>query len=104
VSLHEAGQGGGRRSAPSSLPRPPQHEDDSDPRSALEWFTIDEAARVCRRSPATIRALVSRHQLPRRVAWITRRRLRQRITMLSPGTVRRLQLATLFRQREVLGG
>jgi hypothetical protein len=60
----------------------------------LDWFTIDEAARICRRTPKTIRNLLSTWQLPRSQRWIVVNRLRRRITFLSPETVRWLQRVT----------
>jgi len=68
----------------------------------LDWLTIEEAAQLCRRSPGTIRNLVSKYQLRRRLAWTTRRRLRHRVVMLSPNVAMWLQRITLFRQREYL--
>jgi hypothetical protein len=49
----------------------------------------------CQRSPKTIRNLISRHQLPRKILWKVRRRKRLRVMFLSPQTVRTLQELTL---------
>jgi hypothetical protein len=94
-------QSGPPRLAPA-LPAHVAEHDQSPDAAEIRWYTIAEAAALCRRSPSTIRDLVSKHQLRRRLAWVTRRRLRQRVTMLSPGVVRWLQRVTLFRQTEYL--
>jgi hypothetical protein len=61
-----------------------------------EWFTVTEAAALCRRSPKTIDNLLSKHQLPRRLMWKTVRRLRRRVIFLAPPTVAYLQRITLY--------
>jgi hypothetical protein len=48
---------------------------------------------------STIRNLVSKHQLPRRLLWEVRNRLRKRVMMLSPETVAYLQRITLHGER-----
>ena len=68
----------------------------------LRWFSVDEAAALCRRSPSTIRNLLSAHQCRVRKAWVVRRRLRKRIILMSPGVCRWLQAITLFRRKDVL--
>lgn len=65
------------------------------PQTPETWYTISEAAALCRRSPKTIENLISKHQLPRRLLWRTRNRLRRRIIFLSPQTVVFLQRVTL---------
>ena len=64
----------------------------------IEWFTVPEAAKHCRRSESTIRNLVSKYQLRRKTAWTVRNRLRQRRILLAPNVVFWLQPVTLFRQ------
>lgn len=59
------------------------------------WYTITEAAKACDRSPKTIRNLVSKHQLPRKLRWKVIRRRRQRVVWLAPETVWQLQQLTL---------
>jgi len=59
------------------------------------WYTILEAAKACERSPKTIRNLVSKHQLPRKLRWKVVRRRRQRVMWLSPETVLALQELTI---------
>jgi hypothetical protein len=61
----------------------------------VQWFTVERAAELCQRSPKTIRNLISRHQLPRKILWKVRRRKRLRVMFLSPQTVRTLQELTL---------
>jgi hypothetical protein len=85
--------------APSSAEDLDLFEDD---RESMTWYTIAEVAGLCRRSPGTITDLVSRYQLRRKTAWVTRKRLRKRVTLLSPGVARWLQQVTLFRRRELL--
>ena len=58
---------------------------------SLRWFTAEEAAELCRRSPSTIRGLISKHQLRRKTAWRTVRRR-------PPVSVKWLQKLTLFRE------
>lgn len=60
-----------------------------------QWFTIKQAAVACFRTEKTIGNLVSRHQLPRRIGWIVKGRLRRRRVLLSPEVVRYLQRITL---------
>ena len=66
------------------------------------FYTIAETAELCRRSEGTVRNLVSRHQLPRKTAWVVRRRLRRRVMLLSPSVVTWLQKITLLRDAEAL--
>ncbi len=65
------------------------------PTSGLEpLYTVDDAARLCIRSPKTIRNLISKHQLPRfRVRGPGRNP--RRIVVLTARTVRRLRVLTL---------
>ena len=88
---------------PTPLPSvgEPAYVDDQD-RTGLQWYTVEEAAKLCRRSPSTIKGLISKHQLRRRIAWRTIRRRRQRLQLLSPGVVRWLQRVTLFRETAYL--
>jgi len=74
------------------------HHEFSREDGSLEWFTVNEAAAVCRRSPATIRNLVSKYQLRRRTAWTVRNRRRERRILLAPNGVRWIQGITLFRK------
>jgi hypothetical protein len=62
-----------------------------------QWFSVAEAAHLCRRSPKTIENLVSRYQLPRRLGWEVKRRKRRRVVLLSPATVVELQSLTLWK-------
>jgi Helix-turn-helix domain len=59
------------------------------------WFTIEEAASICKRTPKTILNLISQHQLPRRKLWVVRQRMRFRKIFVSPETVAYLQELTL---------
>ena len=65
----------------------------------LRWYTIREAADLCHRQPPTIRTLVSRHRIPRKTAWVTRHRRRQRVSLLRPHDVVFLQRITLFGEK-----
>jgi len=58
------------------------------------WYTVREAAMLCHRSDGTIRNLLSKHKLPRRLARGPGRKPR-RIALLSAATVRTLQSLTL---------
>lgn len=60
------------------------------------WYTVAETAELCKRRPQTIFNLVSKHQLPRRMSWVVRLRLRRRVMHLSPAVVAYLQRITLF--------
>ncbi len=68
----------------------------TDPRPQV-WYTVAEAADFCKRAPRTIRNLLSKHQLPRKLLWQVRQRRRIRVVMLSPATVRALQQLTIER-------
>lgn len=61
----------------------------------VEWYTLEDVARLCHRHPGTIRNLVSRHDLPRRLLWKTIRRQRRRVVMFAPPVARWLQEITL---------
>lgn len=61
-----------------------------------QWFTLEEAATICRRTPKTLQNLISRHQLPRKASWFVQRRLRRRRILLSPSVVAYLQRVTLY--------
>jgi hypothetical protein len=87
----ETGSASPPRVAPASL----NHNDE---RYSLEWYSVEDLARLCRRSPQTIRSLMSRHQLPRRTAWQTYRRRRRRVMVVSRYVALWLQAVTLFRQ------
>jgi len=58
------------------------------------WYTVREAAILCHRAEGTIRNLLSKHGLPRRLVRGPGRNPR-RIALLSPVTVRTLQHLTL---------
>src|SRR5262245_3968693 len=60
------------------------------------WYSIRETAQECRRSVGTIRNLISRHQLPKRSAWLVRRGHRQKVVMLRAPVVEWLRAVTLF--------
>jgi len=79
-----------------------QEESPADWSGGLQWFTVEQAARLCMRSPGTIRNMVSEHQLRRRMAWKTVRRRRHRLMLLPHVTVKWLQAVLLFRRRELL--
>jgi hypothetical protein len=83
------------------LPTTGSHHEFSSDDGGIEWFSIDEAAKLCRRSPSTIYNLVSKYQVRRRLAWTVRNRLRQRQMLLSPRAVAWLQDITLFRRPPV---
>ena len=72
------------------VPRPPVGA-----RPLEDYFTVPEAAAACQRSVKTIRNLVSKHQLPRKLRWRVYRRRRLRIMWLSPETVWQLQQLTI---------
>ena len=59
------------------------------------WFTLDEAAELCKRSPGTIRNLISKHQLPVQRLWLVVHRRRFRRVHLSLDTVCQLRALTL---------
>jgi hypothetical protein len=59
------------------------------PAPAEDWRTVLEAAQFLKRSPKTIRNLVSKHQLPRKI--IRQGRARRRVMVLSASTVAQLQ-------------
>lgn len=56
------------------------------------WFTIEEAAHEIGRAVQTVRNLLTKHQLPRRI--VTRGRRRLRIVWLSSETVAKLRRLT----------
>ena len=58
------------------------------------WYTVQEAAFLCHRAEGTIRNLLSKHALPRRLVRGPGRNPR-RIALLSSATVRALQRLTL---------
>jgi len=63
--------------------------------SAVErWYTVREAALLCHRAEGTIRNLLSKHKLPRRLARGPGRKPR-RIALLSAATIQALQRLTL---------
>jgi hypothetical protein len=64
-------------------------------RGPIPWYTLDEAAALCKRHPSTLRNLISRYDLPRRLLWNVFRRQRRRQVMLAPPVVRWLQERTL---------
>jgi hypothetical protein len=51
------------------------------------------------RSPGTIKNIVSKYGLRRRMAWTVRNRRRERRMLLAPNVVRWIQGITLFRRR-----
>lgn len=59
------------------------------------WFTIEEAAHLCKRTPKTIKNLVSEHGLPRKLGWMIRHRQHRRRILLSNATVTYLQRLTI---------
>jgi hypothetical protein len=85
----------GSGSAPRLTPVPLSHDDDQ---QSLEWYSVEDVARLSRRAPATIRNVISRYQLRRRLAWQVYGRKRRRVMMLSPNVARWIQAVTLFRQ------
>jgi hypothetical protein len=93
-----SGQVGERGRPPEPFTRPTHHEFARPDDGEVEWFTIAETARVCRRAPATIRNIVSRYQLRRRTAWTVRNRRRERRILLAPKVVMWIQGVTLFRK------
>jgi hypothetical protein len=64
--------------------------------AAEVWYSVEDTAVLCKRRPQTIFNLVSKHQLPRRLGWKVKNRLRKRVMYLSPTTVDWLQRITLF--------
>jgi len=58
------------------------------------WYTVREAAFLCHRAEGTIRNLLSKHRLPRRLARGPGRKPR-RIALLSASTIQTLQRLTL---------
>lgn len=54
------------------------------------WLTVDETARLLRRQPKTIRNLVWKHELPRRIIRVGR--ARRRVMVLSARTRERLRI------------
>jgi len=64
------------------------------PGEVERWYTVREAADLCHRAEGTIRNLLSKHELPRRLVRGPGRNPR-RIALLSPTTVRALQRLTL---------
>jgi hypothetical protein len=91
----------GKRPAPLSPPDSPSWDADIE-RYEMRWFSIEEVAALCRRSPSTIAGLISKHQLRRKLAWRTIGRRRQRLTLLAPNTAKWLQRITLFRETKYL--
>ena len=63
-----------------------------------EWYTVEQAAEKCHRAPATIRNLLSKHQLPRRMLWRVYKRKRKRVTFLNHDTIILLRKLTLERE------
>jgi len=100
VEQEEAGHSPEPRPAPEPPTGPPKHEFTRED-GGVEWFTIAEAARVCRRSENTILNIISRYQLRRRRAWTVRGRRRERRILLAPNVVRWIQEVCLFRQPPV---
>jgi hypothetical protein len=66
----------------------------------LRLYTVEECAVICKRSPRTIRNLLSRFQLPRKTAWVVRNRHRQRCISLKPSVVLWLRRITFEGDRE----
>jgi hypothetical protein len=91
----------GQRSAPRLAPDEPSYAADYE-RDELKWYSVEEVAQLCRRSPSTIKGLISKHQLRRRMAWRTIGRRRQRLMLLSPNVARWCQRVTLFRETAYL--
>jgi len=60
------------------------------PRAAADWLTSAEAGRLLRRSPKTIRNLVSLHKLNRKL--IRAGRVRRWVMLLPPNTVEQLRV------------
>ena len=98
----EEPQQGGQSHPPRFTPRPVTSGLDQAESRELVWYTVMEAAALCRRSDGTIRNLVSRYQLPRKSALMTYGRRRQRVMLLPPRTVKWLQAVTLFGERDLL--
>jgi hypothetical protein len=83
-------------SSPSSFtPIPLSTADD---RHALEWYSLEDVAKLSRRAPSTIRNIISKYGLRHRSGWQVYRRRRRRVMMLSPNVARWIQGVTLFRQ------
>jgi len=61
--------------------------------TTLQWYTVQQTARLLFREPKTIMNLMSRHQLPRRKIRGPGRSHR-RIVIISPETLERLQRLT----------
>jgi len=68
------------------------------PHDAPDWFTVEQAAEKCHRKPGTIRNLISKHQLPRRLLWRVYKRKRKRATFVSYETILMLRKLTLERE------
>ncbi len=64
------------------------------PNEIERWYTVRETAILCHRAEGTIRNLLSRHELPRRLVRGPGRNPR-RIALLSASTVRMLQRLTI---------
>src|SRR5882724_1002897 len=64
------------------------------PGDVERWYTVREAASLCHRAEGTIRNLLSKYELPRRLVRGPGRNPR-RIALLSPSTIRTLQRLTL---------
>lgn len=69
------------------------------PQQPETWYTLEQAARLCERTPRTILNLISVHQLPRQRLWIVRHRIRRRRLRLSPAVVAYLQQITIKGQK-----
>lgn len=62
----------------------------------LRWYSIDEAADLCKRHRRTIENLLSKYpEIRRTKLWRVHRRKRRRVTYLLPLAVRQLQALTL---------
>jgi hypothetical protein len=62
----------------------------------VEFFTVAEAARLCKRAPSTILNLISQYGLPVQRSWTVRNRRRKRRHALAPHVVAWLQRVTLL--------
>lgn len=97
LPIREDGSQDGSGPAPAPRFAPVPLTDDDDHRS-LEWYSIADVARLSRRAPSTVRDIISKYQLRRRLAWQVYGRKRRRVTMVSPNVARWIQAVTLFRQ------
>jgi hypothetical protein len=90
----------GQNAASGSTPEPSAYRQEQASSGPVRFYTIDEVAALCKRSPGTIHNLISQYQLRAHRAWTVYKRRRRRVIVLSPAVARWCQRVTLLRDAE----